>query len=138
MPPIRYSASLLRRQLVEPRPHGVRRSQANGIGRDAPVEHELAAVFGFQGFCEQIVQLEHFDTTLLHLQHEVVVVLLRLVHPQHVVEQKILAVAGREPLVREPGPTHHHRAQLANFRVNAECRHADLLPGVDHQSVNET
>ncbi len=84
------------------------------------------------------MQLQHFDVALLHLQHEVVVVLLRFVHPQHVVEQQVLAVARRQALMREPGPAHHHRSQLANFRVNAERSHADLPCGVDHQSVNET
>ena len=38
---------------------------------------------------QQIVQVEHLDAALAHLQHEVVVVLLRLVHPEHVVEQQV-------------------------------------------------
>ena len=58
---------------------------------------------------EQIVQLEHLDAALAHLQHEVVVILLRFVHPQHVVEQQIGAIARRQPLVRQARAADHAR-----------------------------
>ncbi len=76
---------------------------------------------------QQVVQFEHLDAALAHLQHEVVVVLLRLVHPEHVVEQQIGAVARREPLVGEARPADEDRPQLADFTVDANVCMAPLL-----------
>ena len=54
-------------------------------------------------------------------------VLLRLVHPEDVVEQQLGCVTRREALVREPRPAHHHRAQLADFAVDSELLHFRCL-----------
>ena len=89
MPPIRCSASLV---------GGSSSSQARSIGaaarpdvvrRDAAVEHPRARLLVRERLGEQLVQLEHLDVALAHLQDEVVVILLRLLHPQHVVEQQL-------------------------------------------------
>jgi hypothetical protein len=48
------------------------------------------------------------------------VILLRLVHPQDVVEQQILAITRGQPLMRESGTTDQHRSQFADFRMNPE------------------
>ena len=69
---------------------------------------------------QQLVEIQHLDAALLHLQHEVVVVLLRLVHPDDVVEEQIVAVSWRQPLMRAPGRADHDRPQLAHFRMHAE------------------
>ena len=79
------------------------------------------------GFGEQIVQFEHFHVAFAHLQHEVVVILLRLVDPEDIVEQQGGGVARGEPLVSQPGTAHHHRAQLADFAMNAKGLHLPLL-----------
>ena len=52
---------------------------------------------------EDLIQLEHLHIALLHLQNEVVVVRLRRVHPQHVIEQQLVAVPGRQALMRQAG-----------------------------------
>jgi len=73
------------------------------------------------GLRQEVVQIQDLDAALTHLQHEVVVVLLGLVDPDHVVEQQLAAVAGREPLVREAGPADHHGPELADLRVDTEA-----------------
>ena len=109
MPPIRCSASFAA---------GISSSQGRmnsavptptAFAVIAPIEHEARAPPATRASREQVVQLQHLDAALLHLQHEVVVVLLRLLHPDHVVEQQVVAVAGRQALVREPGPADHAR-----------------------------
>ena len=40
------------------------------------------------------MEVQHLDAALLHLQHEVVVILLGLVDPDHVVEQQRWQLPG--------------------------------------------
>ena len=80
------------------------------------------------------MQEQHLDAALAHQVDEGVVLLAGAPHPDHVVEQQLVAVRGREPLVLEVGPVHHHGSQLADLGVGAERRcgdggHCDLLPG---------
>ena len=49
------------------------------------------------------MQVQHLDAALLHLQHEVVMILLRLVHPDHVVEQERMTIGGSETLMGKRG-----------------------------------
>jgi hypothetical protein len=56
----------------------------------------------------------------LHLEDEVVVVLLCFLHPKNIVEQQVMAIAGRQSVMRKARPAHHDGLQLAHFRVNAE------------------
>ena len=51
-------------------------------------------------------------------------VFLGLVHPDHIVEQQVLAVARGQALVRKSRAADHDGAELANFRVDAEFTHA--------------
>ena len=90
---------------------------------DPAVEHEAARLGILECLRQHLVQIQHLDPALLHLEPEIVVVLLGLMHPDHVVEQQIVAVAGGEAQMGEPGPADHHRPQLADLRVNAELSH---------------
>src|SRR5436190_15624693 len=66
---------------------------------------------------------EHLDAALLHLQDEVVVILLRFMYPQHVVEEQFRAIAGRQPLMGQPRAADHDAAQRADFAMNTEPLH---------------
>ena len=95
MPPIRYSASLAA---------GISSSQARMTGASADARRSLAVIrrsstklrasLIFERLGQQLVQIQHLDAALLHLQHEIVVVLLGLVDPDHVVEQQVVALPG--------------------------------------------
>ena len=61
------------------------------------------------------MELEHLDATLLHFQREVVVILLRFVNPDDIVKEKIMAVAGGQPLVGQRRPADHDGPQFADF-----------------------
>jgi hypothetical protein len=76
------------------------------------------------------VQLEHLGAAFAHLEHEIVMIFLRLLHPENVVEQEIARVARCQALVREPRTADEHRAQLADFAVNPEFLHC--LPSLIH------
>jgi hypothetical protein len=47
-------------------------------------------------------------------------------HPQDVIEQEGVAVAGRQALVGESGRADHHLAQLPNFRMDAKLNALQL------------
>jgi hypothetical protein len=115
------------RHLVEPRPEHPFHSQADVVGRDPPIQDPVACRAVREHLGQQVVQIEYFDVALAHLQHEVVMVLLRLVHPQHVVEEKLRPVARREPLVGQAGPAHEDRPELADFAMNPKRLHDSLL-----------
>ena len=55
--------------------------------RYPPVEHEFAGIRVIQGLGKKIVEFKHLDAALLHLQREIVVVLLGFVNPDDVVEE---------------------------------------------------
>ena len=64
---------------------------------------------------------------LAHLQHEIVMILLRFVHPEDIVEEQISGVARGQTLMGKPGPADQHRPQLADFAVYSELLHCMLL-----------
>ena len=80
------------------------------MGGYATVKNEFPGLFAGQGLSEQVVEIQNLDTAFLHLQYEVVMILLCLLDPDHVVEEQITAIAGRQPLMCEARPTHHHGA----------------------------
>src|SRR5215472_1191010 len=122
------------RHLVEPGPHQARRARTDRIRRHATVEHEGARLLVVHGFAQELRKIEHLDSALLHLGDEVVVVLARLMDPDDVVEEEIVAVARRQPLMRAAGRADHHGLQLADLGMGAEgARHetssASILAG---------
>src|SRR5262249_46782276 len=116
---------LCRRHFVEPRTEDLRNDTADAVRLDPPIKYPGARFRICDSFGEQVMQLEHLDAALLHFEDEIVMVLLSLVDPEDVIEQKVAAIAGRQPLMRHPGPAHHNRSQFSNFGVNAEFMRHD-------------
>jgi hypothetical protein len=77
---------------------------------------------------EQILEQEHLDAVIAHLRGELVVLILRTLDPQHVVEQQIVVIRRGQSLQTELGSMHHHLPEPAHLRVNAECRHLSSVP----------
>ena len=61
------------------------------------------------------MQLEHLHALGFQLCDEGPVVLDRAIDPQHVVEEQIVAVARRQPVVGEAGLADQDAAQLPDF-----------------------
>ena len=76
---------------------------------------------------KQVLDVEDLDPALAHARHELVVLPLRALHPQHVVEQQLVVVVRGEPLQAELGPVDDDLPQLADLRVDAEPRSGWLL-----------
>ena len=74
--------------------------------------------------CEQ----EHLDAARPHLGDELVVLVLRPLDPQDVVEQQVVVVRRRQPLEAQVRAVDHDLAQLADLGVDAELAHRCSLP----------
>ena len=83
---------------------------------------------GAQGLGQQVPQEVHLDAALAHLRHELVVLVLGALDPEHVVEQQVVVVRRREPLQAQLRPVHHHLAQRAHLGVDSERRHLSSIP----------
>ena len=64
------------------------------VGGDAPVEHPCATLLVFEDSFEQVVELEHLNIALAHLAAKAEVFLLRVLDPNHVIEQKPAGCLG--------------------------------------------
>ena len=107
-------------EAVEVAPHLVDQTEAHLVGHDLVVEDPLLG-FGYgDRLGQQVVHLDHVDAAVAHLLHEVEVVALGVVDPHDVVEQQVVAVGRREPLMRPARRADHDLAQLAHFGVDAE------------------
>jgi hypothetical protein len=71
---------------------------------------------------EEVVEEQHLDAALAHQVDERVVLLPGSPHPDHVVEEQVMAVAGRQALVRDVGSVDHHGPQRPDLGVGAERR----------------
>jgi len=69
---------------------------------------------------QQVVHVDHVDAPVAHLGDEVEMVPPGVLHPHHVVEQELVAVARGQPLVGSARCAHHHLSQLAHLGVDAE------------------
>ena len=69
-------------------------AQAHLVGHDLVVEDPLLAFGNGHRLGEQVVHLDDLDAAVAHLHHEVEVVALGVLDPQHVVEQQLVAVAA--------------------------------------------
>jgi hypothetical protein len=78
---------LSRFQFVKPGPDQGSILNAEGVVRYPPVEHEFAGNRVIQGLGKKIVEFKDLDAALLHLQCEIVVVLLGFMHPDDVIEE---------------------------------------------------
>jgi len=71
---------------------------------------------------EKVVHFQHLDAPVTHLGDEVEMVALGVLDPQHVVEQQVVAIARRQPLVGASGRADHHLAELPYLGMHAEFR----------------
>ena len=99
-------------------------------GPDPPREQPLASLLVLERLGQQLVQEQDLDAARAHQVDERVELLPRAPHPDDVVEEQIVAVARREPLVRQVGPVHHHRVELPDLRVCSEDGVGDGAQGV--------
>jgi hypothetical protein len=56
-----------------------------------------------------------------HLGHEIKLTTLRVVDPQHVVKQQVVAIARSQALVRTARRTNHHLPESTDLRMHTEC-----------------
>ena len=83
-----------RRLVGEPFAHGGSEPRAESCGRDRRVQ-QLGARAGLDEHAgEQVVEVENLDTTFRECIRERVVLLARTLHPEDVVEEEIVLVAG--------------------------------------------
>ena len=78
---------------------------------------------GGQRLAQQVLDVQHLDAALAHPRDELVVLPLRPLDPQDVVEQQLVVVARRQPLEAEVRPMDDDLAELADLRVHTERRH---------------
>ena len=107
---------------VEIGAHLVDKAEPDLVRRDLVVEDPVLGFRNRDGLGQEIVHLDDLDAAVAHLGDEVEMVALGVLDPEHVVEQKVVAIAGRQPLVRAARRADHHEPELADFRVNAEGR----------------
>ena len=84
------------------------------------IENPLLAFRNRYRFGQQAVHLDHIDAAVAHFGHEIEVIAFGVLHPHHIIEQQVVAIAGREALMGTAGCTDHDLTQLADFRVDAE------------------
>ena len=89
-------------------------------GRSLPGQHPLPRLRILERLGEQVVEQQHLDSAFAHQVDEGVVLLPRAPHPDHVVEEEVVAVARRQALVGDIGPVHEHGAERPDLRVRAE------------------
>jgi hypothetical protein len=61
-------------------------------------------------------------------RREPVVLLLRPLRPQHVLEQQVAHRGRRQPLELDAGPVQDDVPQDADLRVDSESRHPPMVP----------
>ena len=75
-------------------------------------------VTGGQGFGQQILNVVHLGAAAAQDLDKCVVLALRLLDPEHVVEEQIVVVARRQSLQTQLGPVNDDLAQRSDFRMN--------------------
>ena len=116
---------LVGRHLAEPRRERLREHRRHFLGADAAREKPFAGLPVLERLREQLVQEQNLDAAFAHQVDERVVLLPRAAHPDHVVEEELVGVRRREPLVGEVGPVHHHGAEPSDLRMRAQNRVGD-------------
>ncbi|MNL40170.1 hypothetical protein D3C87_1625000 [compost metagenome] len=129
-PPDQRLGQLARRQGFQIAVYFIQQAQAKLIGHNLVVENPCARFGQRHRLGKQIVHLHDIDATVAHLVHEIEVIALGVIDPQHVVKQQRVAVRRRQPLMRAAWCANHDFTQHAHFRMHAKLlsfRH-DLLP----------
>ena len=116
-PPVRLRRQLLGRHLAQPLPQRLGEHHRHVLGPDAPREQPVARLGVLERLREQLVEQQYLHAAIAHQVDEGVVLLAGPPHPDHVVEEQLVAVGRRQPLLREIGPVHHHGAELPDLRM---------------------
>ena len=95
----------------------------DGLRRHERDDPPTGLVAGGERLAEQVLDVQHLDAALAHPGDELVVLPLRPLDPQDVVEQELVVVARRQPLEAEVRPMDDDLAELADLRVDTERRH---------------
>src|SRR6185503_5133577 len=75
---------------------------------------------GGEGFRQQVLDVEDLDVALAQPGDELVVLLLGALDPQHVIEQELVMVPGRQALQAQVRPMDDDLAELADLRRDVE------------------
>jgi hypothetical protein len=94
-------------------------SEADLVGRDLPVKEPLPPLRDGEHIGQQVVQFHHLDAAVAHLADEVEVVAAGVLHPQHVIEQQVVAVGRGKPLMSQPRSADQDLPQLPDFGMHA-------------------
>ena len=111
---------LIRREFGQPRPDLVAQARADEVIGDLAVQHPVTALGYGDHLGEQVLQLEDLDVVVLDLRHEIEVVASRLLQPDHVVEQQLVAVLRGQSLVGEPWCAHQDPPQLSGLGPDSQ------------------
>ena len=111
---------LVRGHLVQPLPERSGEHHRHVLRADAAREEPVTRSRILERLREQLMEEDDLDPAFTHEVGERVELLPRAANPDHVVEEQLVAVRRRQPLVREVGPVHHHRAELPDLRMCPE------------------
>ena len=120
-PPMRCRASRSGGKALERGAHIIHQRRADDVLRRDELDQPAASgVVGPERLGQQILDVEHLDAALTHPSDELVVLPLRALDPQDVIEQQLVVVGRGQPPEAEVRPVDDDLAQLADFRVDAE------------------
>ena len=90
------------------------------------VEHPALGCGLLERLGQKLLGVEDLDAAVAHEMHEGVVLLLRPVDPDDVVEEQVLGVGWGEAAMLQARAVDHDLAQATDLRVHSECHDADL------------
>ena len=90
-------------------------------GRSCRLQQPVARVAVLERLGQQLVEQQDLDAALAHEVDERVELLPRAAHPDHVVEQQLVAVGRGQPLVREVRAVDDDAVQGPDLGCDAEC-----------------
>src|SRR5690554_234901 len=73
-----------------------------------------------KGFCQQLVDVEYFNTTSTHQLDKHIVIFLRLLDPEHIIEQQRIAIARGESAMGQPRSANDDLPKSTGLRMNAQ------------------
>ena len=95
-------------------------SAVTSSGRSRRLSSHSRAVGLGERLRQQLVQQQHLDPARAHQVDERVELLAGAPHPDHVVEQQVVAVGGGQALVREVRAVDHHGVQRPDLGGDSE------------------
>ena len=105
-------------------PDRIDEGDADGVLGHRHLDEPLATlVAGGKSSRQQVAEQKDLDAMGAHLFDELVVLVLRPLHPENVVEEQLVVIGRGEPLQAQLGSVNHHLPQLPHLRVDSETRH---------------